>query len=120
MPLRAAPSPCGLRLARGGRASNAFRIDSRPLLSLAIVAMYAGVQFVEDNFITAVIQSEVTSLPPAVSLLSVIACAMLLDPSAAFLAVPLALFAVTIIDVLYAKEAPHGILAAGDTSGVAH
>jgi predicted PurR-regulated permease PerM len=80
-----------------------FALTQGPYYALAVVAMYAGVHFIEGNFITPIIQSEVTSLPPVVSLVSVIACAILLGPSAVFLAAPLALFVVTVIDVLYVK-----------------
>ena len=59
--------------------------------------------FIEGNFITPVIQSEAISLPPVVSLFSVIACGLLLGPSAVFLAVPLALSVVTAIEVLYVE-----------------
>lgn len=80
-----------------------FALAQGPYYALAVVAMYAGVHFIEGYFITPIIQSEVTSLPPVVSLLSVIACAILLGPSAIFLAAPLALFVVTVIDVLYVR-----------------
>ncbi len=85
-----------------------FALTQGPYYALAVVAMYAGVHFIEGNFITPIIQSEVTSLPPVVSLVSVIACAILLGPSAVFLAAPLALFAVTVIDVLYVKPLEAG------------
>jgi predicted PurR-regulated permease PerM len=80
-----------------------FALTQGPYYALAVVARYAGVHFIEDNFITPLIQSEVTSLPPVVSLISVIACALLLGPSAVFLAAPLALFVSTVIEVLYVK-----------------
>ena len=59
--------------------------------------------FIKGTFITPVIQSEATSLLPVMSLLSVIACGLLLGPSAVFLAVPLALFLITAIEVLYVE-----------------
>ena len=59
--------------------------------------MYVAVHFIEGNFITPIIQSEATSL--VVSLPSVITCGLLLGPSAAFLAAPLALAIVATIDV---------------------
>ena len=65
--------------------------------------MYICVHFVEGNFITPLIQAEATSLPPAITLLAVISCAILFGPSAAFLAVPLTLFVITALDVLYTK-----------------
>jgi predicted PurR-regulated permease PerM len=85
-----------------------FALTQGPYYALAVVAMYAVVHFIEGNFITPIIQSEVTSLPPVVSLLSVIACAILLGPSAVLLAAPLALFVVTVIEVLYIKPMDEG------------
>jgi len=81
-----------------------FALTQGPYYALAVIAMYAGVHFIEGYLITPIIQSEVTSLPPVVSLVSVIACAILLGPSAVFLAAPLALFVVTVIDILYVKQ----------------
>lgn len=80
-----------------------FALTQGPYYALAVIAMYAGVHFVEGNFITPIIQSEATSLPPVISLLSVISCALLLGPSAVFLAAPLALFLVTVIEILYVE-----------------
>ena len=87
-----------------------FALTQGPYYALAVIAMYAGVHFIEGNFITPIIQSEVTSLPPVISLLSVIACALLLGASAVFLAAPLALFAGTVIEVLYVKSMDAGPL----------
>lgn len=86
-----------------------FALTQGPYYAFAVIAMYAGVHFIEGNLITPVIQSEVTSLPPVVSLLSVIVCALLLDPSAVFLAAPLALFVSTVIEVLYVKPMDAGL-----------
>jgi len=80
-----------------------FALAQGPYYAVAVIAMYVAVHFIEGNFITPVIQSEATSLPPVVSLLSVIACGLLLGPSAVFLAAPLALSVVTAIDVLYVE-----------------
>jgi predicted PurR-regulated permease PerM len=80
-----------------------FALAQGPYYAVAVIAMYVAVHFIEGNFITPIIQSEATSLPPVVSLLSVIACGLLLGPSAVFLAAPLALAVVTAIDVLYVE-----------------
>jgi predicted PurR-regulated permease PerM len=80
-----------------------FALAQGPNYAVAVIAMYVAVHFVEGYFITPIIQSEATSLPPVVSLLSVIACGLLLGPSAVFLAAPLALFVVTAIEVLYVE-----------------
>lgn len=80
-----------------------FALAQGPYHAAAVIAMYIGVHFIEGNFITPLIQAEATSLPPVITLLSVISCAILFGPSAAFLAAPLTLFAITALEVLYAE-----------------
>jgi predicted PurR-regulated permease PerM len=80
-----------------------FALAQGPYHAVMVIAMYMGVHFIEGNFITPLIQAEATALPPAITLLSVISCAMLFGPSAAFLAAPLTLFVITALDVLYTE-----------------
>jgi predicted PurR-regulated permease PerM len=80
-----------------------FALAQGPAFAAAVIAMYAAVHFVEGNFITPIIQSEATSLPPVVTLVSVIASGLLLGPQAVFLAAPLALFIGAAIEVLYVE-----------------
>ena len=80
-----------------------FALAQGPYHAAAVIVMYICVHFVEGNFITPLIQAEATSLPPAITLLTVISCAILFGPSAAFLASPLTLFVITALDVLYTK-----------------
>ncbi len=80
-----------------------FALAQGPYQAAAVIAMYIGVHFVEGNFITPRIQAEATSLPPVITLLSVISCALLFGASAAFLATPLTLLANTALDVLYTE-----------------
>jgi predicted PurR-regulated permease PerM len=80
-----------------------FALAQGPYHAAAVIMMYVCVHFVEGNFITPLIQAEATSLPPAITLLAVISCAILFGPSAAFLAAPLTLFVITALDVLYTK-----------------
>ncbi|MGC1859880.1 MAG: AI-2E family transporter [Methylocystis sp.] len=68
-----------------------FALAQGPYHAAAVIVMYICVHFVEGNFITPLIQAEATSLPPAITLLAVISCAILFGPSAAFLAAPLTL-----------------------------
>jgi predicted PurR-regulated permease PerM len=53
-----------------------------------VIAMYAGVHFVEGNFISPLVQEEATDLPPVLSLVSVIAIGALFGPSAVLVAAP--------------------------------
>lgn len=93
-----------------------FALAQGPYYAAVVIALYVGVHFVEGNFVTPLIQSEATSLPPVLTLLSVISCALLFGPSAAFLAAPTALFIITVIEVLYIaprsapRETPLGAL----------
>jgi predicted PurR-regulated permease PerM len=80
-----------------------FALAQGPYHAAAVTVMYICVHFVEGNLITPLIQAEATSLPPAITPLAVISCAILFGPSAAFLAAPLTLFVITALDVLYTK-----------------
>jgi predicted PurR-regulated permease PerM len=79
-----------------------FALAQGPGYAIAVIVMYIGVQFIEGYLITPLIQAEATSLPPAISMLSVIGCGLLFGPSAVFLAVPLTLCVIMAIEVLYA------------------
>ena len=79
-----------------------FALAQGPYYVVAVIAMYVAVHFIEGNFITPIIQSEATSLPPVATLLSVISCGLLLGPQAVFLAAPLVLFHAA-IEVLYVE-----------------
>jgi predicted PurR-regulated permease PerM len=74
-----------------------------PSYALAVVAMYVGVHFIEGNFITPLVQAEATSLPPVLSLLSIVAFSILFGPSAVPLAAPLTLFLIVVVEVLYVE-----------------
>ena len=80
-----------------------FALAQGPAYAVAVLAMYVAVHFIEGNFITPIIQSEATSLPPALTLISVISCGTLFGPPAAFLAVPLALVVLTATRILYVE-----------------
>jgi len=72
-----------------------------PFYALGVIAMYAGVHFIEGNFITPMVQAEATSLPPVLSLLSTVAFSMLFGLSAVLLAAPLTLFLLVVVELLY-------------------
>jgi predicted PurR-regulated permease PerM len=80
-----------------------FALGQGPVYALAVIAMYVAVHFIEGNLITPLIQSEATSLPPALTLVSVIGWVILFGAPAAFLAVPLTLVILTAVNVLYVE-----------------
>jgi predicted PurR-regulated permease PerM len=68
-----------------------------------VILMYAGVHFIEGNFITPLIQAEATSLPPVLALLSTVVFSLLFGPTAVLLAAPLTLFLMTAVELLYVQ-----------------
>jgi predicted PurR-regulated permease PerM len=52
-----------------------------PVYAGSVILMYAGVHFVEGNFITPLVQAEATSLPPVLAILSTVAFSILFGPS---------------------------------------
>lgn len=79
-------------------------LTQSPLDALWVVAMYAGVHFIEGNFITPLVQAEATSLPPVLSLLSTVAFSILFGISAVLLATPLTLLVLVVIETLYVER----------------
>ncbi|WP_298264850.1 AI-2E family transporter [Acidocella sp.] len=72
-----------------------------PLHAVWVLGMYAGVHFLEGNFVTPVVQAEATSLPPVLSLLSTVAFSILFGLTAVLLATPLMLFLLVVVELFY-------------------
>jgi predicted PurR-regulated permease PerM len=79
-------------------------LTQSPTQALLVIAMYAGVHFIESNFISPLVQEEATDLPPVLSLVSVIAVGALFGPSAVLLAAPLTLFLMVATEILYVEQ----------------
>ena len=69
-----------------------------------VILMYAGVHFVEGNFITPLVQAEATELPPVLALLSTVGVSVLFGPTAVLLAAPLTLFFMLVVQVLWVEQ----------------
>jgi hypothetical protein len=76
-----------------------------PVYAVSVVCMYAGVHFIEGNFVTPLVQAEATSLPPALAMLATVAFSVLFGPLGVLLAVPLTLFLMAAVEVLYVQRA---------------
>jgi predicted PurR-regulated permease PerM len=74
-----------------------------PVYALSVILMYAGVHFIEGNFITPMVQAEATSLPPALAILATVAFSLLFGPSGTLFAAPLMLFILVTVEVLYVQ-----------------
>ena len=69
----------------------------------SVILMYLAVHFVEGNFVTPLVQAEVTSLPPVLAILSTVAFAVLFGPIAVLLAAPLTLLFMAAVEVIYVQ-----------------
>jgi predicted PurR-regulated permease PerM len=76
-----------------------------PTYTACVVLMYAGVHFIEGNFITPIVQAEATSLPPVLAILSTVAFSLLLGPAGVLLAAPLTLVLMAAVELLYVQRA---------------
>lgn len=85
-----------------------------PLEAGSVMLMYAAVHFVEGNFITPMVQAQVTSFPPVLAILSTVAFGVLLGPLGVLLAAPLTLFLMAVVEILYVQ---HGLGLAPSAEG---
>ncbi len=77
-----------------------------PVYAISVICMYAGVHFIEGNFITPMVQAEATSFPPVLAILSTVAFSILFGPLGVLLAAPLTLLLMAAVEVLYVQ---HGL-----------
>ncbi|MDX1649122.1 MAG: AI-2E family transporter [Myxococcota bacterium] len=70
-----------------------------------VVGVYSGVQFIEGNFVTPIIQQRVVSLPPAVLLSSQLAMGILFGLVGVLLATPLTVVIMVLVQMLYVQQA---------------
>ncbi|HKK13071.1 MAG TPA: AI-2E family transporter [Gammaproteobacteria bacterium] len=75
-----------------------------PLQALYVMGVYAGVQFVEGNLITPLIQERAVSLPPAVLLAAQLLMGVLFGLFGIVLATPLAVTAIVLVQMLYVED----------------
>jgi predicted PurR-regulated permease PerM len=87
-----------------------------PLDAVSVIAMYLGVQFLETNFITPMVQAKATSFPPVLAILSTVVFSLLLGPLGMLMAAPLTLLFMTVIETLYVQSAL-GELPVSDANG---
>lgn len=75
-----------------------------PVQAAYVVLVYSAVQFLEGNFITPLIQQRTVSLLPAVLLIAQLAMAVLFGLMGVFLATPLAVVIIALIQMLYVRD----------------
>ncbi|MGX1349631.1 putative PurR-regulated permease PerM [Bradyrhizobium elkanii] len=72
-----------------------------PVLVGYVVALYAGIHFVEGNLITPLVQAEAIELPPVLTLFAALVFGLLLGPVGVLLAAPLAVVLLVAVNALY-------------------
>ena len=79
----------------------AFTVDPQVALYAAIV--YITVQFIEGHLVIPMVQNWAVSLPPALSLLGIVAFGILFGPMGVLFSMPLLVVAVTLTNKLYVE-----------------
>jgi len=72
-----------------------------PVLVGYVIALYAGIHFVEGNIVTPLVQAEVVELPPVLTLFATLVFGLLLGPVGVLLAAPLAVVLLVSVNALY-------------------
>lgn len=72
-----------------------------PMLAVYVIALYAGIHFVEGNLITPLVQAEAIELPPVLTLFAALVSGLLLGPVGVLLAAPLAVVLLVAVNTLY-------------------
>lgn len=75
-----------------------------PMLAVYVIALYLAIQTVESYIVTPMIQRRVVSLPPALTLTAQLLLASLIGFLGLFLATPLTVVAMVLIEELYIKD----------------
>lgn len=75
-----------------------------PTLAIYVIVLYVVIQSVESYLVTPLIQRRVVSLPPALTLTAQLLLASLLGFLGLFLATPLTVVAMVLIEELYIKD----------------
>lgn len=74
-----------------------------PVLVGYVIALYAGIHFVEGNIITPLVQAEAVELPPGLTLFATLVFGLLLGPVGVLLAAPLAVVLLVLVNALYVE-----------------
>jgi predicted PurR-regulated permease PerM len=75
-----------------------------PHLALMAALVYSVVQFVEGHLVLPIAQRWAVALPPALTLVGIVAFGTLLGPMGLLFAMPLLVVAVTLVDKLYVER----------------
>jgi len=72
-----------------------------PQMALYAIAVYTIVQFVEGHLVVPIVQKRAVALPPALTLVAIVAFGIVFGPAGLFFAVPLTVVSVVMVERLY-------------------
>ena len=75
-----------------------------PVTAVYVLALYVGVQLVESNIVTPLIERETVELPPALTIVSQLALAVLVGGLGLVLATPLLAVVMVIVQMVYIQD----------------
>jgi predicted PurR-regulated permease PerM len=77
-----------------------------PQVALYALAVYVVVQFIEGHFIVPIVQKRAAELPPALTLVAIVAFSILFGPVGLLFAVPLTIVSMILVRRLYVEKLP--------------
>ena len=75
-----------------------------PIKALVVALLFWAVHFIEGTFITPYVQDEVVDVPPVISIFSTVVFALLLGPVGVFLAAPITVVTILLVNHLYIED----------------
>ena len=75
-----------------------------PQMALYAIAVYTAVQFIEGHLVVPIVQKQAVALPPALTLVAIVAFGIVFGPAGLFFAVPLTVVTVVMVERLYVRR----------------
>ncbi|QUD89651.1 AI-2E family transporter [Phenylobacterium montanum] len=75
-----------------------------PIKAVVVVLLFWAVHFIEGTFITPYVQDEAVDVPPVISIFSTFVFALLLGPAGVFLAAPITVVMILLINQFYIED----------------
>ncbi len=79
-------------------------LSQGPQMLLSVVLLYIAIQQVEGNLLTPMVQREVSALPPALTIFTLVAFALLFGATGVILAVPLTVVIYAVVGKLWMRD----------------
>jgi predicted PurR-regulated permease PerM len=81
-----------------------FAFIDKPITALYVLALYVGVQLIESNLVTPLIERETIELPPALTIIFQLALGIIIGGLGLILATPILAVVMVIVQMLYIQD----------------